>query len=183
MKLDFKTIASRVVRILSILLCTIIGLRLCAPSIAIYSKYGYAGPTWAAQRPAQRQQVQQRIAAIGGWQALRQVSEKFCRDHPGRFDWSRGLGSKLELPTAFAALAPMRVSIDAHPEIVYPANARIVEIQFFGSPSTGSYGVPAYHIWVVCGKAPGYVPDVSHFRSAVTTGIANQIQKGIFEVY
>ena len=75
MKLDFKTIASRVVRILSILLCTIIGLRLCAPSIAIYSKYGYAGPTWAAQRPAQRQQVQQRIAAIGGWQALRQVSD------------------------------------------------------------------------------------------------------------
>ena len=75
MEFDFKTMPSRVICILSVLFCTIIGLRLCAPSIVIYSKYGYADPTWTAQRPAQRQQVQQRIAAIGGWQALRQVSD------------------------------------------------------------------------------------------------------------
>lgn len=150
---------------------------------ATYTKYAYPGPSWANQRPIQRQKVQQRIAAIGGWKALRQVSEQFCRDHRSRFDWNRGTGNKAALPAAFAALTPMRVSINAHPEIVYPVSARIVEIKFFGGASTGATGVPDYEIWVICGNAPGYVPDASHYRSAIITGVANRIQEGIFEVY
>ena len=88
MEFDFKTMPSRVICILSVLFCTIIGLRLCAPSIVIYSKYGYAGPTWTAQRPAQRQQVQQRIAAIGGWQALRRYPTQ------RRYHWGRKSDTK-----------------------------------------------------------------------------------------
>jgi hypothetical protein len=183
MEFDLKPMASRGIRILGISLLAILVWRGSGGFISIYTKYPYPGPTWASQRPLQRQKVQQRIAAIGGWEALRQVSEKFCRDHPGRFDWNSGMGSKTALPTAFASLSPMRVSINAHPEIVYPVNGRVVELHFFGSHSTGSYGVPGYDIWVVCGNAPGYIPDVSHFHGSITTGVANRIQKGIFEVY
>lgn len=152
---------ARGMRILRLLLLAILGWIVFGRflGVTIYSKYGYAGPTWATQRPLQRQRVQERIAAIGGWRVLRRVSEKFCQDHPERFDWNRGTGSKAELPTVFAAFAPMRVSINAHPEIVYPAHARLVEIQFFGATSTGSHGIPAYYIWVVCGNAPGCVLD------------------------
>jgi len=146
-------------------------------------KFFDVGPTWKSQRPLQRQKVQQRIAAIGGWKILRHVAEKFCTDYPGRVDWNYRIGDRAEIPKAFAALSPMRVSINAHPEIVYPVNGRVVELHFFGSHSTGSHGIPDYDIWVVCGKAPGYVPDLSHFRGSMNEGVANRIQEGIFEVY
>lgn len=189
MKFDLRTLPVRILHILrAVLLMLIVGI-VCTRLIGmtklgtIYTKYADPGPSWATQRPKQRKTVQQRIDAIGGWKTLRQVSEQFCRDHPASFDWNRGTGSRAALPEAFAALAPMRVSINAHPEVVYPVSTQIVEIKFFGAARTGAAGVPDYEIWVVCGKAPGYIPDVSHYRSAITTGVANRIEEGIFEVY
>lgn len=189
MEFDLRTHLSRILHIFLVLLLMLIVGIVCLRLIGmtklgtIYTRYADPGPSWATQRPNQRRKVQQRINAMGGWNTLRQVSDQFCRDHPSRFDWNRGMGNKEALPEALAALAPMRVSINAHPEVVYPVSAQIVEIKFFGGASTGAAGVPDYEIWVVCGKARGYIPDVSHYRSAITTGVANRIEEGIFEVY
>jgi hypothetical protein len=154
------------------------------------------GPSFERQREEQRQIMQQRVQAAGGWALLRRDCELLVtnssRDyffwyppranvHVTRLSNSVPVANYITnidygpLPNALATLQPREVRFEA-----VTNEPTVVRIKLFGLRRSGRRDIPDYGLWVVC-RAPStnYAPDISEEPGRVIHKVAD----AIFEVY
>ena len=130
------------------------------------------------QRATQRQLVEQRVQAAGGWATLAADCRALVTNcHTHFFQWPSANAAKesVQLPGSIAALEPREIEFDM------ATNApTVVRVKIFGTGRSGRTDVPYYGLWLVATSAsPDYVPPITEGPARVVSRITNEI----FEAY
>lgn len=159
-------------------------------------------PTWWERR-TQRHEVFKRVAAAGGWEAVRRGCEALVTAKPDGFDWfpprtgvwvypypQNGFHyvTNLDygpLPPIVAALQPKEIRFVPIRTDEFKNLPPVVQLKIFGMHSTGGHSTPSYALEVPCGSgAMKYDPAASPFATYGGSHFRfKKIAQGIYEIY
>lgn len=157
---------------------------------------GSRGRSFDAQRKEQRQIIQNRVVAAGGWAAVQSGCEMLVSNSPSDyFFWAppvtnahvtefsnsviaRRYMTNIDygpLPPSLALLVPHVIEFD-----VATNRPTIVKMMLFGMHRTGGPDIPYYGLWVVCGETRrDYTPSITEGPGRVI----NKVADAVFEVH
>jgi len=143
-------------------------------------------PHWLELK-RQRETVQERVQAAGGWEKLRQDCVTFANTNQNEpVFWIRWDTNHIALPSALAALKPQQIkyySTNFHTTPNWKQSTEpevsVVQIKIFGMHSTGGHDTPYYGLDVL------REPEPKDYKPQPVSGRLQyrKIADGIYEVY
>lgn len=143
-------------------------------------------PAWYERR-TQRQKINERVQAAGGWEALRRDCITLAKTNENEiFRWARWVTNSPILPPAILALQPQEVyyvSSKFHTGVPDESQIPIVVIKMFGSHSTGGHSTPFFGLEVVASPSRyDYAPNAGRVYGQWHTGY-RKVSDGVYEVF
>ena len=139
-------------------------------------------PHWLELK-RQRETVQQRVQAAGGWDKLRQDCITFANTNQNDpVYWIRWDTNHVALPPALAAINPFR--IEYYSTKLTRTEVSALHIQIFGMHRTGGHDTPYYGLDILREPEPkDFQPQSADPRQHHSLLHYRKIAEGIYEVY
>jgi hypothetical protein len=136
-------------------------------------------PPLSIERRSQREQLAERVQAVGGWDAIRRDCISFAEQHTNDICLPYSRSRDSDLPPAILALRPLTIQ--------YAPQYGCVRMRIFGAHSVGSHSRPYFGLEVDTSTNSASYKHGTGYDNGNVMGnhhsVAEQVAEGIYELY